>query len=492
MDLKPRVTVKRATERRDPRLANESRLSALRELLTRPNLEVRLERVTRWAALGARVNSAFILWVLPSNLRPMALHGLNVDRMPRGLPKQLELVLPSNFTQTRVLADLEAISNLLGSGVVPGFFASAPIRLGANILGSLCVMDTQPRHLEAGTQQLLLELAASVTADLESSDATGSPLATNLAPLVPHPAPVTATPAPPEHLERNRVRSLGQQLPLMLFSLDASGVLRHLEGRLLTTLQLQPATYLGRNALDLYARHPAVIAAFTRALNGETLRTNLEWRGRLFHTWLTPATRDGEPDGLTGLALDVTDLQREAPTIQGRLEDIGGAVSLVQMLALTQPNGGLRLGGSAWLYLHEGRIVHVEHPNHQGERAVQVMLGYDKGSFLFDARATPPLHSLLLNPTTLALETTRLANEHRAAPHISSGLVALPNLHAAQEFMRSVGGSSQFTARMQTSPRWDGERLVLIGRGLTIVVMQGDLGAFDSIPSRGDTPPVQN
>jgi hypothetical protein len=167
-------------------------------------------------------------------------------------------------------------------------------------------------------------------------------------------------------------------------------------------------------------------------------------------------------------------------------------VSLIQMLALTQPNGGLRLGGSAWLYLHDGRIVHVEHPNFVGERAVQVMLGYDKGSFLFDARAVPPLHSMLLNPTTLALETTRLTSEHRTLQTASSGLVALPNLHAAQEFMRSVGGSSQFTARMQTSPRWDGERLVLTGRGLTIVVMQGDLGALDSIPSRGDNAPVQN
>jgi Domain of unknown function (DUF4388) len=459
--VKPRVTVKRVTERGDLRLSTPDRIAALRQVLSSATLESNAERVTRWAALGMRTSGAFVCWALPTNLRLMAVQGFSTNGMPRGLPKKLELIFPDDFTQTRALSDLEDIAAMLGVPNVPGFFASAPIRHGSNLLGALCVVDAQPRQLEANAQQLLCELAQSLTAALAAERSA--------------PADTTVPASSPEDLERVRVRSLGQQLPIVLFSLSPHGLVRHVEGPLLTTWQRRAESLIGQNALERFQQYPAIVSAFVRALNGETLQANLEWRNRLFHVWLRPATRDEQPDGLTGLVLDITDFQRESPTMQGRLEEIGGGASLVQMIALTQPHGAIRFGGSAWLYLHNGRIVHAEHPKFEGERAAQEMLGYEKGSFMFDATITAKQHTLSLNPTSLALEMARIVDEKRAEPAVSSGLVVLPNLHAALEFVRGTGGAQHFRAQMQRSPRWTEERLVLSGRGLTIVVVQGEL-----------------
>jgi hypothetical protein len=469
--VKPRVIVKRAPERSDLRLLNPERVAALRQQLTLSTLEPRAQRVTRWAALGVRTAGAFVCWALPNHARLMALHGLNTDGMPRNLPKKLELVFGDDFVQTRALSDLEEVAALLGTPNIPGFFASAPIKDGVNLLGALCVVDAQPRQLEANAQQLLGELAQS---------------------LIEHPTPSpssTPTPAPnPEDLERTRVRHLGQHLPVLLFSVNQNGLVRHVEGPLIAKWQRRAETFQEQNVLERFQQQPGIVSALVRALNGETLQTNLEWHKRLYHVWLVPATKDDQPDGLTGLALDITDFQPETPTMQGRLEEIGGGVSLVQMIALTQPHGAIRFGGSAWLYLHNGRIVHAEHPKFEAERAVQEMLGYEKGSFMFDATMTPKQHTLSLNPTSIALEMARIADEKRnePVPPPSSGFVVLPNVHAALEFVRGTGGAQHFNAQMQTSSRWTGERLVLSGRGLTIVVVQGNMDEVPPTMARGE------
>jgi PAS domain-containing protein len=289
---KPRITMKQAKEPVDPRLHSAARLEALRVALQTPDLAIRLTRVTRWAALGARCDSAFIAWVLPANARLMALYNIAPNPRQseaRGLPKRLELVLPAEFLQTRALGDLEEIAALLHLGMQPGFFATHPIYAGNELLGALCVMDRVPRQLDANAQQLMAELAGSITA-LDAVSAS----------------------AAPQNSERDRVRTLGQQLPVLLLSLDANARIRHIEGRLLKELQLEASSVLGLNAFEVFGRQPAISSAMREALNGQSQQCALSWRGHHFLVWLTPAEQDGNPDGLLGLALDITAF-RESP-----------------------------------------------------------------------------------------------------------------------------------------------------------------------------------
>jgi PAS fold len=290
---KPRITMKTAKEPGDPRLQAAARLETLRATLQIPDLAARLTRVTRWAALGARTDSAFIAWVLPSGARLMALYNIAPNphqNEARGLPKHLELILPNGFLQTRALGDLEEIAALLNLGAQPGFFASQTIFVGKEALGALCVMDRVPRQLDANAQQLLAELAGSITA----------------------PTAISTSETAPQNSERDRVRTLGQQLPVLLMSLDRAGAIRHIEGRVLKELQLEASRVTGLSAFEVFGRQVGISHAIREALNGAAQQSALSWRGRHFLVWLTPAEQDGNPDGLLALALDITAF-RESP-----------------------------------------------------------------------------------------------------------------------------------------------------------------------------------
>ena len=77
--------------------------------------------------------------------------------------------------------------------------------------------------------------------------------------------------------------------------------------------------------------------------------------------------------------------------------------------------------------------------------------------------------ALILEPTDAAAVNTNRSSQPELA------LVALPSVPAALEFVNGVGGLRHFTAAMQRDPAWQGERLVLSGRGVRIVVDRGDL-----------------
>ena len=62
--------------------------------------------------------------------------------------------------------------------------------------------------------------------------------------------------------------------------------------------------------------------------------------------------------------------------------------------------------------------------------------------------------------------------------------VALPNVAVALEFVNGVGGLRHFEFEMQRDPAWQGERLVLSGRGVRIVVERGNLGDLELTAAR--------
>ena len=169
--------------------------------------------------------------------------------------------------------------------------------------------------------------------------------------------------------------------------------------------------------------------------------------------------------------------------LRGRLEDVGGAGSLVQMFSVSNPSGTLILDGQIRLHLRDGRIVHIDHPQLAGMEAAVNAFAMEIGNFEFTALNNPPEASFEINPLTVALEVARRNDESKhsgewpaptpAAP-ATQGLLILPTLGVAVTFASSIG-LEHFEANLQSDPSWQGQRVVLTGRGFRVVAIRGTL-----------------
>jgi PAS domain S-box-containing protein len=188
--------------------------------------------------------------------------------------------------------------------------------------------------------------------------------------------------------------------------------------------------------------------------------------------------------------------------LQGQLEEVGGASTLLQMISMIVQSGALHLedaqGQQMRLFLHTGRIVHIEHPNLTGFDAVMQTLSLEHGRFRFMTGQVAAEHSLSLDPVTLALEVAKrhdetespnsengnTGNTGNTSHNEQDGLVVLPNIHVALDFLSGVGGSEHFTANLEHDPRWN-DHVTLRGRGMRIVVLHGKLEDLPSSMARG-------
>jgi PAS domain S-box-containing protein len=179
--------------------------------------------------------------------------------------------------------------------------------------------------------------------------------------------------------------------------------------------------------------------------------------------------------------------------LQGQLEEVGGASTLLQMISMIVQSGALHLedahGQQMRLFLHTGRIVHIEHPTLTGNDAVMQTLALEQGRFRFMTGQLAAEHTLSLDPVTIALEVAKHRDETGNTVTLTEqddqdGLVVLPNIHVALDFLSGVGGTEHFTASLEQDPRWN-NHVTLRGRGMRIVVLHGTLEDLPSTMARG-------
>jgi PAS domain S-box-containing protein len=120
-----------------------------------------------------------------------------------------------------------------------------------------------------------------------------------------------------------------------------------------------------------------------------------------------------EPVNLIEIETGLETLRLKGSTdggFQGRLEDVGGAAALVQMLMLLRPTGSLRINENI-LYLRMGRVVHLE-PAHENAREVVIQtLQLERGRFHFDGMLLDVEETLDLEPNNLVFEAARRSDE---------------------------------------------------------------------------------
>ncbi|MDZ7702922.1 MAG: response regulator [Trueperaceae bacterium] len=98
-------------------------------------------------------------------------------------------------------------------------------------------------------------------------------------------------------------------------------------------------------------------------------------------------------------------------SLRGNLETIGGVGSALQIITLSYSQGAFILDDGVILYLVDGKVVHVNHPDLEGEAAVSKVLERQKGSFRFDPSADPPERNLKIDPMRLILNAAKQTDE---------------------------------------------------------------------------------
>ncbi len=207
-------------------------------------------------------------------------------------------------------------------------------------------------------------------------------------------------------------------------------------------------------------------------------------------------------DDFLGKPFDVNELlarvaallrRRDSHTIRGRLELVGGCAIVLQMMLVSHKKGALFLDDGAALYLKEGHIVHVKHPNSTGEKAVKLILKRLRGNFRFRPDVLSPKESLNISPMTFMLELAKDTDEGAKERHQDhtplvedpqKQLVALPNLAVAQTYMNSLHlqGLKNFTATEKylntyeaTCVIFESDSIVVIALNSTLSMLPKDL-----------------
>ncbi len=126
---------------------------------------------------------------------------------------------------------------------------------------------------------------------------------------------------------QERLHTVINNAPVILWGVDSSGVLTFLEGKPLQEIGIRPDQFVGASVFQISdSRVPQLAAQFRRAMQGETLTNVEKMRGRIFEMRYAPLfNQAGEVDGITGVAVDITERKRaeEALFQAQKLESLG-------------------------------------------------------------------------------------------------------------------------------------------------------------------------
>src|SRR6476620_222239 len=84
------------------------------------------------------------------------------------------------------------------------------------------------------------------------------------------------------------LRTVIENAPLVVWSIDQDGIFTLSEGRGLAKLGLKPGEVLGQSAFEIYKDFPELLASLRRALAGEEFVATLHVAGRVFETVYQP------------------------------------------------------------------------------------------------------------------------------------------------------------------------------------------------------------
>ena len=139
-------------------------------------------------------------------------------------------------------------------------------------------------------------------------------------------------------ITEQRLRTIIENLPLVLFTMDMEGNYTLSEGEGLRTMGMEPGELVGKNALEIYKGNDSLIDEFKRALQGEAFTGVSQVDEFMMECTFTPLRNDqDEMIGVIGLANNVTEQYKNQLEQKGayekRLEQVRVAAEIAQDIA---------------------------------------------------------------------------------------------------------------------------------------------------------------
>ena len=125
-------------------------------------------------------------------------------------------------------------------------------------------------------------------------------------------------------------------VPVIVFELDADGIVRRSGGLGYAALDRRPDASIGQSVFDLYQDAPAVLDASRRALSGESFTTTISIEGQggaevVFETTYVPVLDERQAvERVVGVALDVTARVRAQARARALFERMQSLASRLQ------------------------------------------------------------------------------------------------------------------------------------------------------------------
>lgn len=209
------------------------------------------------------------------------------------------IVIPDTYEDERT-----SLSPMVIQGPRVRFYAAVPLLTrDGYAIGSLCVMDTDPRTLTVSQGGALWAISRQVMASLYARD-------TKTAEKHPTPKDTDGEERARRHAER--IVSIAEQMPAILWTTDDQLRFTATLGAAVEPFHMKPSEVLGKTLQEYFGTDDpafAPIAAHISVLRGDTPGP-LRWSG-WGHTLEVRITqlRDGEGEtiGCLGMALDITE-----------------------------------------------------------------------------------------------------------------------------------------------------------------------------------------
>lgn len=143
--------------------------------------------------------------------------------------------------------------------------------------------------------------------------------------------------------------------------------------------------------------------------------------------------------------------------LRGRLELVGGANAVVQMVAMLNLEGGLVFDDRTVLFFSGGRLVNVNPASKSDRTSILRIMNRKEGFFRFDPQVTTDEKTMNSDPMSLLLEASKLEDEvgHDAEAGSldpdSGNYQVVESLSAALDVVEGMGG----TETIQVSEKQD-------------------------------------
>ncbi len=124
-----------------------------------------------------------------------------------------------------------------------------------------------------------------------------------------------------------RLRQVLNSAPIILWAVNREGLLSVLEGKGLEAIGMTAEGWIGRPFAEAVSRRTGLREHMVRALGGEEIAVDVEWRQSVFEVRLTPVRQStGEVVGVIGVATDISERRRG----EQRLQELTRRLVLVQ------------------------------------------------------------------------------------------------------------------------------------------------------------------